>query len=864
MRPKEFQEQALEAFEQFLAELKEQQDKARERTNALKKAGLEEEEQPDSFAKTWEVLGRRGILPHVRDKGGELVPPPFAKRQDSYGCPVTHVCMKLPTGGGKTLLGAMALERMRPKSGLVLWITPSRAIFRQTWRAFAHRLHPYRQALERACGGRVKLLKKTDSFSAADLESHLCVLPIMLQATDRQARHFLKIFRDTGRYPAFFPEPDDKAARDKLLEEHPDLETTGGDNDEPAPDNGGAIKHSLFNVLKIARPIIVLDEAHNAYTAQRRLRLCEFNPRFILELSATPEPGVSNILVDVQGNALKREQMIKLPLNIHNFIGTGWQYALSKAKERLERLEREARRLQDESGRYIRPIMLVRVERVGREQRDGQHIHAEDVREYLMTQLQVPADYIRRKTAEKDEIADEDLLSPYSSVRYILTKDALREGWDCPFAYVLALLDSTRSQRALTQMTGRVLRQPDAELTGRAALDESYIYCYDRDVGEAIENVKLGLEQEGMSDLAEFVRGGADTGANGKGGSLLPVHRRKPFRDLEIFLPQVMHRAGRGYRLLDYENDVLGGLDWSKVAAAQLDLNYAAIQEIQESTAILDLPVNLPKFDYDADEEKLEVEKELTVEFFSRRIYDILPNPYLATQVVERMFENLRSQGHSDEDIFDRRYDLSEILKRRLMELVECEAQTVFCRKLESRAIRFELIADEDGFELAQELQKLVEENQLPLFQQYGGPLQKSLYEKVYAKEFNGLEKNFALYLDGHSAVAWWHRFAARQDYGLQGWKRHRVYPDFVVCVERGKGNARRVLALETKGLQLAGNADTQYKEKLFETLETAEPRVVEYGTMTLPKGKRRKTPMSLRMLFQDSYPEEFERLTHN
>lgn len=868
MRPKEFQEQALETFEKFLAELKEQQNKARERISALKEAGLaeEEEEQPDSFAKTWEVLGSRGILPHVRDKGGELVPPPYAKRQDSYRRPVTHVCMKLPTGGGKTLLGAMALERMRPKPGLVLWVTPSRAIFRQTWRAFAHRLHPYRQALERACGGRVKLLKKTDSFSLADLESHLCVLPIMLQATDRQDRHFLKIFRDTGRYPAFFPEPDDKAARDKLLEEHPDLETIGDDNDEPAPANGewGAIKHSLFNVLKIARPIIVLDEAHNAYTAQRRLRLCEFNPRFILELSATPEPGVSNILVDVPGNALKREQMIKLPLNIHNFERTGWQYALSKAKERLEGLEREARRLQGESGRYIRPIMLVRVERVGREQRDGQHIHAEDVREYLMTQLQVPEDYIRRKTAEKDEIADEDLLSPYSSVRYILTKDALREGWDCPFAYVLALLDSTRAPRALTQMTGRVLRQPDAELTGRAALDESYIYCYDRDVGEAIENVKLGLEQEGMSDLAEFVRSGTDTGANGKGGRLFPVRRRKPFRDLEIFLPQVMHRAGRGYRLLDYENDVLGGLDWTKVATAQLDLNYAAIQEIQESTAILDLPVNLPKFDYDADEEKLEVEKELTVEFFSRRIYDVLPNPYLATQVVERMFENLRSQEHTDEDIFDRRYDLSEILKRRLMELIECEAQTVFCRKLESRAIHFELIADEDGFELAQELQKLVEENQLPLFQQYGGPLQKSLYEKVYAKEFNGLEKNFALYLDGHSAVAWWHRFAARQDYGLQGWKRHRVYPDFVVCVERGKGNARRVLALETKGLQLAGNADTQYKEKLFKTLETAEPRVVEYGTMTLPKGKRRKAPMSLRMLFQDSYRKGFEELTQN
>ncbi len=83
--------------------------------------------------------------------------------------------------------------------------------------------------------------------------------------------------------------------------------------------NQESIKHSLFNVLKITRPIIVLDEAHNAYTRKRRSRLSEFNPRFILELSATPEREVSNILVDVPGTALKREEMIKLPLNIHNF-----------------------------------------------------------------------------------------------------------------------------------------------------------------------------------------------------------------------------------------------------------------------------------------------------------------------------------------------------------------------------------------------------------------------------------------------------------------------------------------------------------------------------------------------------------------
>lgn len=848
MRPKEFQTQALDVFEQFLAELKKQQDEAAKRITALEQAGLSASDNDrDYFAKTWEELGRRGALPRVKEKDGSLSAPPYVRRQDSHGRTIPHVCMKLPTGGGKTLLGAAAIERKQPAAGLVLWITPSRAIFRQTWRAFAHRLHPYRQSLERACGGRVKLLKKTDAFTLADVENHLCVMPLMLQAADREDRNFLKIFRDSGHYPSFFPEPDAKTANDDLLAEHPDLETT----------ETGAVKHSLFNVLKTTRPIIVLDEAHNAYTKKRRLRLSEFNPRFILELSATPEIGVSNILLDVPGAALKREEMIKLPLNIHNIENVDWKYTLSKAKERLDILEQEARQLRGESGRYIRPIMLIRVERVGRDQRDGRHVHAEDVREYLVTQLHVPEDYIRRKTAEKDEIADEDLLSPYSTVRYILTKDALREGWDCPFAYVLTLLDSTSTTRALTQMTGRVLRQPDTELTRRTRLDESYIYCFDRNVGEAIQDVKRGLEQEGMGDLGDLIRSGPDIRDNGNGARLITARKRAQFRDMQLFLPQVLHRDGRRYRPLDYENDVLGEVDWHSIATAPLDMDYATIGEIREHHSLVDLP----GFDHDSDRTTVDVEKNLTAEFFSRRIYETLPNPYLAGQVVEGMLDTLRTQDYTDEDIFDRRYDLSEILKRRLAELIEHESQAVFQRKLQSRDIRFELIADEDGFEFAEELEKVVGKNQLQLFDQHDELLQKSLYEKVYAHEFNGLEKDFAIYLDGYSAVTWWHRFAARQDYGLQGWKRHRVYPDFVVFVQPGNGKTRRVLVIETKGLQLAGNADTEYKKKLFEVLETAEPRAVEYGSVKLSKPGRKKHPMSLTMLFEDNYRQDFEKM---
>jgi len=113
----------------------------------------------------------------------------------------------------------------------------------------------------------------------------------------------------------------------------------------------------------------------------------------------------------------------------------------------------------------IRPILLVRGERTGKEQRDSGLVHAEDAREYLMEKLGAKAEEIRLKTSENDELGSEDLLLPTCEVRYILTKDALREGWDCPFAYILAILSKTTANTALTQMIGRVLRYRTEEET---------------------------------------------------------------------------------------------------------------------------------------------------------------------------------------------------------------------------------------------------------------------------------------------------------------------------------------------------------------------------------------------------------------
>ena len=202
----------------------------------------------------------------------------------------------------------------------------------------------------------------------------------------------------------------------------------------------------------------MLDEAHKAYgspsldTNEKFVRsVNRLNPELVIELSATPNQKISNLLVDITGVELKNEEMIKLPVRITSFTNAEWEYTLAQAHDELKRLDNEAQLLHHSEGRYIRPIAVVRVERTGRDQRDGERVHAEDVRDYLIQNQNVPANAVAVKSSEKDEIGRDSLLSEYSPIRWIITKSALMEGWDCPFAYPIG--DARQYQGAKSDNT---------------------------------------------------------------------------------------------------------------------------------------------------------------------------------------------------------------------------------------------------------------------------------------------------------------------------------------------------------------------------------------------------------------------------
>jgi type III restriction enzyme len=69
------------------------------------------------------------------------------------------------------------------------------------------------------------------------------------------------------------------------------------------------------------------------------------------------------------------------------------------------------------------------------------------------------------RVSEKDDIEGIDLFANDCDIRYIITKQALQEGWDCSFAYVLTVLTNPSSATGITQLVGRILRQPFARKT---------------------------------------------------------------------------------------------------------------------------------------------------------------------------------------------------------------------------------------------------------------------------------------------------------------------------------------------------------------------------------------------------------------
>ncbi len=843
MELKTYQAEALEKLEKFLGYLGEAKAKFAEQQETLDEDLLEHA--ANFPARAWKKLG-------MQEK--------WIERKASNGDHIPHVCLKVPTGGGKTLLAAAALapihrQYLKRNTGLVLWMVPSKAIFDQTKKGLFDRNHPYRQRIDQSFGNNVEFFTKGQRLSELDVASKLCVMLIMVQASYGKKKYhsskdFLKIFRTDEKYFSFFPKSGDYQAANELLNQHPDLKL---EDSEYAHFQGVSVKKSLVNVFKLLRPVIIMDEGHKAYRDPARKGIAEFNPSLMLELTATPAVEMSNALVNIKGEELNDEQMIKLPIEVSSTTGARWRETLRNACKKRAELERQAKKLEESSGRYIRPIMLIRAERTGKEQRGGKYIHSEDVKEYLQKNEGISEEQVAIKTHELDELQDihpEDggLLSPRSSIRFVITKNALKEGWDCPFAYVLALLDNTKAATALTQMVGRTLRQPHARKTDDKHLNRAYVFCHNTDVGKVVEQVGKGLEEEGMKDLRRYIS--IPSAATAK--KTRTIYRRDQFKNWRILLPKVLIKTNGVLDELDYEADLLRMVCWEKLKADCPPPKEIPTPKIEQTAVGLEGQTGLIR-------QIKTYGGKTNLSFFCRHLSNTVPNPFDTARIMEDLFKQWKA---TDEEIYNKRYPIIDKVESDLRQKLGKIIKDLFLQKLKSGEMVFKVIPHEKELNHAVACALSAPTNaENPLLHEGGPdkggvPIQKSLFPENYKQDYNDFEKEVALYMDKHQATEWWWRMVSRRDYALQGWQKEKIYPDFLFCVRKGK-ITRKLMVTETRSDHL----DNEYKKDLLKTLEENfsgdEAPIVEKEA--LKAQKELKTLVRFPLVLQDGWKEQLE-----
>jgi len=416
---------------------------------------------------------------------------PFTPPPALPGLP--YICLRVPTGGGKTILAAHSIavaadSFLRSDAPTVIWFVPSQTIRDQTLASLQDRAHTNRRALADRFGENVRIMSVADALYAkrADYDGGAVVIVATIQAFRVEETEGRKVYEANGELMDHFTGLVAEALRAGL---------EAGPSGDPVP--------SLANVLRLHRPMVIVDEAHNARTSLSFDTLARLNPSLIVEFTATPvtpeehkpEKGVyaSNILYHVSAAELKAADMIKLPVILRGRPEP--RETIGDAMAWLDELVALAGKEEKATGEFVRPVMLIQAEAKSKERPT---LHAEEVKKLLIEDFRVPAEHIALATGDAREIDGVDLFDRDCKLRFIITQQALREGWDCSFAYVLCSVAEQKSPRAVEQLLGRVLRLPYARRKGVEELNRAYAFATTTSFQNAANTLRDGLVNNGF------------------------------------------------------------------------------------------------------------------------------------------------------------------------------------------------------------------------------------------------------------------------------------------------------------------------------------------------------------------------------
>ena len=758
----------------------------------------------------------------------------FSRFLETSRAEIPTACIKVPTGGGKTFIATCSiktiLEIMPRRIKIVVWLVPSEAILSQTLAALKNPEHPYRQRLNADFQYRVGVYSKDEclggeNFDRVNVEEQLSIL-VLSYDSFRGRKESLRSRQPNGNLSSFESLPLEKPIED-------------------------AAESSLLQSINRLNPAIIVDESHHAKSPLSLEMLGNFNPSMILELTATPRAG-SNIISTVTAAELKRENMVKLPVIVRNVDNRN--EVLTYAIEMRRRLEIAAR----QSPGYIRPIVLLQAQ----PRSDEESTTFDKLRAELIKRA-IPAEQIAIRTADINELRGVDLMSRECPIRYIITINALQEGWDCPFAYILASMANKASIVDVEQIVGRILRLPHSTRNADPNLNESYVLTSSTRFFETLDNIVQGLNATGFGkndcramdernevvqtplefspietpsvvsdvvddfsdlevdaaseaevDVDELLKQSAELGAiyddaldeQPAGGSGMKNYRVKPefASDIETLrLPQFVIESREG--------------EWVGVRQSMFDAETRLEKENLEIDFDLSrAEMSIDFGNIDGDIVKID-EVGGKMQWTKARLEEQM-------RVVELGMTDAAKLERGRWAIINRLRDIKSLSDRQIFAYVERLTETLAAEELE-RLREFpaafaecvkKFVDDRLLIHRRDKFFELLAKDRIKCRAKYRMPraiapskstdqIARSLYEAEAS--MNPLETKLVYHLTAIDGVRWWHRNISQREFCINGFINH--YLDVMIMMDDG-----RIIFAETKGEHLA-NDDSAMKARL-------------------------------------------------
>ena len=683
---------------------------------------------------------------------------------------IPFVCIKIPTGGGKTMVGCHATDKImsvalkhKMDRGIVMWFVPSEAIKTQTLKKFKDRKDAHRKILDEAFENGVKVFSNEEALSIRkeDVNDNVCIIISSLEAfrKEKSLQKKYKVYQENGALLGHFENLHNEDSLEK--------------------DEEGTVINSLANVVRMANPLVVIDEGHKTTTKLSIDFIKDLNPSFIIEYTATPR-SESNILVEVHASELKDEQMVKIPIVLES--SAQWQNAVERGLEKRIELEKDAKKIK---GEYIRPIALLQAQP---QNKDGKTITVEQLKNFLL-ERKIPAEQIAIKTSDKNELDGVDLFSKSCEIRYIITVNALAEGWDCSFAYVLISVANLGSKIAVEQIIGRIIRMPYAKKKANEDFNRSYVFASAQNFNEAANQIIGGLESNGYSR--------SDIISVDKKDAVYELESKKVVSDT-LKVPMIAYEDDK----LTFEDLVGEDFELAKQDAkfefqVHYDNDGRAIIDIKkddEWTRGAQMSLKLTYSDKNLTKNEL-------VQWLDKKLKFTLLLKSDKIAFLDKAIE-YQLKKYTISELSVNRYVLAEQLQVHIHNLLENYAKEKFESLLKKKKL---VVKTFDAFSSSITLKQAVPQE-----------FNKNYYKKI--DKLNGEELNFVnrLDLDTLPNIKYWVRNREKMDpFYIQGWKKGRFYPDFIAVTKKGT-----MVALEWKGGDRVSNEDTQYKVEIGETWE--------------------------------------------